>query len=152
MFVDDDGNLRERGREQWLDQPGDAPDGFLRYRDDSPCLWTSDLPDDETNHDLVDGTVTGTLLNSTTDMTGIRIDADPSTISRWENGSWAGYEDTAGRGDSDSGGFDTTIQLQITSDPLGDPFVVEAGTSSAWYDTDRNGEGFMLEILAEIAP
>jgi len=148
MFVDESELSVNVGERHWLDQPGDAPDGYLRYRDDALSMDFS-LPGDETNQSLVDGTVTGTLLNSATDMTGIRIDADPSTVSRWENGSWAGYEDTDGRGDSDSGGFDTTIQLQITSDPLGDPFVVEAGTSSAWYDTDRIGEGFMLEILAE---
>jgi hypothetical protein len=136
------------GEGLWLDEPGDSPNGYLRYRDDAMSIGFK-LPDDETNQNLVDGTVTGTLLNSTTDMTGTRIDADPATISRWESGSWAAYEDTAGRNDSDTGGFDTTIQLQITSDLLGDPFVVEAGTSSAWYDTERNGEGFMLEILAE---
>ena len=28
------------------------------------------------------------------------------------------------------------------------PFVIEAGTSSAWFDPAHDGEGFMLEILA----
>jgi hypothetical protein len=39
--------------------------------------------------------------------------------------------------------------LQITSESLGDPFVIEPGISSAWFDPAHDGEGFVLEILAD---
>ena len=89
-----------------------------------------------------------TLLINSTDMTGYRTDADPSTVARWEAGGWSGYENSDGVDRGNAGGTDETISYQITTESLGDPFVIEAGTSSAWYDPDRNGEGFMLEILA----
>ncbi len=134
-------------RETGSTRPGDAPDGYLRYRDDALSISFS-LPADDNNLGLVNGNTTATLPLSTQDMTGQRTDANPATVARWEGGSWAGYEDSDGVDGSNSGGFDQTIQLQLTSETLGDPFVIEAGTSSAWYDPARNGEGFMLEILA----
>jgi len=121
-------------QEQWLQLPGNAPDGYLRYRDN--------------NNGLIDGTAITTLEFSTFDMTGNRIDADPSTVAHWEDGGWSGFEDSNGNDFTDTGGTDTSIQIQLTSDPVGDPFVIEAGTSSAWFDPSRSGEGFMLEILA----
>lgn len=132
---------------QWLGSPGDAPIGFLHYRDDALSV-TFDLPADETNQALIDGTTTTSLSVSTWDMTGIQTDADPSTVARWEQGSWAGYEDSEGLDGGNTGGNDSSMQFQVTSETLGDPFVVEAGTSSAWYDPAHNGEGFMLEILS----
>jgi hypothetical protein len=136
------------GEGDWLDAPGDAPGGYLRYRDDALSIGFT-LPADEINLGLVDGTVTATMGLLTGDMTGTRIDADPSTATRWENGNWSGYEDGEGLDGGNTGGIDSTTQFQITSDILGDPFVIEAGTSSAWYDTARSGEGFMLEILTD---
>jgi len=132
----------------WLDSPGYAPDGYLRYRDDALSISFS-MSVDPIDQGLVDTTVLAKLLISMTDITGGRTDADPSTVSRWEEGSWSGYEDSEGLDRTNTGGIDETIQLQITTESLGDPFVIEAGTSSAWYDPDRNGEGFMLEILTD---
>ena len=135
------------GAGDWLDTPGDAPDGYLRYRDDALSI-SFRLPADDNNLGLIEGDTTATLPLSTRDMTGQRTDADPATVARWEGGSWAGYEDSDGVDGGNIGGLDQTIQLQLTSEALGDPFVIEAGTSSAWYDPARSGEGFMLEILA----
>jgi hypothetical protein len=135
------------GEGGWLDTPGDAPDGYLQYRDDALVIGFS-LPADETNLALVSGNATATIPLGTRDMTGQHIDANPATAARWEDGSWAGYEDSSGDDNRNSGGIDQTIQLQITSETLGDPFVIEAGTSSAWFDPSHDGEGFMLEILA----
>ena len=132
----------------WLDIPGDAPDGYMQYRDDALALIFN-MPADENNLGLVDGTEAATLVFGTTDMTGNQTDADPSTVARWMEGGWSGYEDSEGLDGNNTGGNDGSIQFQVTSEPLDDPFVIEAGISSAWYDPARNGEGFMLEILAE---
>ena len=136
------------GQEQWLQMPGDAPDGYLQYRDDA---LSADFryPADDNNNGLINGTAMTTLEFSTFDMTGNQTDADPSTVARWEDGGWAGFEDSSGNDFTDSGGTDASIQLQVTTDPVGDPFIIVAGTSSAWFDPSRDGEGFMLEILAD---
>ena len=131
----------------WIDTPGGAPDGYLRYRDDALSISVS-LPADETNLALIDGTTTASMAISAHDMTGSQIDADPSTAARWEAGSWSGYEDTDGLDRTNTGGYDQSIQFETTSDSLGDPFVIVPGTTSAWYDPSHDGEGFMLEILA----
>jgi len=136
------------GDADWLDNPGDAPNGYLRYRDDA-LFVEFNMPADEHNLALINGTTTSSLSIGAHDMTGIATDADPSTVARWEEGGWAGYEDSEGLDGTNTGGIDDSIKLQITSETLGDPFVIEAGISSAWYDPAHNGEGFMLEILAD---
>ena len=132
----------------WLDQPGDAPAGYLHYRDDALAIGFS-LPADANNLNLIDGTAQAALWLGAWDMTGTRTDADPSTVARWENGGWSGYEDSDGADDTDTGGMDKTTQFLVTTESLGDPFVIEAGISAAWYDPARNGEGFILEILSD---
>jgi hypothetical protein len=136
------------GMGEWLDQAGNAPDAYLNYRDDALAIGFR-LPADANNLGLVNGEVTATLFNSSTDMSNTRTDANPATVARWENGGWSGYEDSNGNDNQDTGGADSTIRFQVTSDLLGNPFVVEAGTSSAWFDPGRSGEGFLLEILAD---
>jgi len=131
----------------WIDAPGGAPDGYLHYKDDALSISVS-LPADENNLTLIDGTTTASMAISAHDMTGSQIDADPSTAARWEEGSWSGYEDSDGIDRTNTGGYDQSIQFKTTSDSLGDPFVIEPGTTSAWYDSSHDGEGFMLEILA----
>jgi len=132
---------------RWLDRPGDAPGGYLRYRDDA-LDFDLRFPSDTTNQDLVRGTVTAALETNVFDMTGTRGDADPSTVARWENGAWSGYEDSEGNDQNDSGGTDSSIHFELTSEQLESPFVVETASSAMWYDTSRNGEGFMLEIIS----
>jgi hypothetical protein len=80
-------------------------------------------------------------------MVGLGGDGDPATVARWQGGAWAGYEDSQGLDGGDQGGTDTTNTFMLTAHDLGDPFVIEPGTSAAWFDLDRNGEGFMLELL-----
>ena len=129
----------------WLDAPGDAPGGYLRYRDDALAI-TATIPSVE-NLGMVNGTSAVTFSMGTFDMTGNGTDADPATVARWVDGAWAGYEDGFGNADNDTGGADSTVTFQLTSEELGDPFVIESGTSAAWFDLERDGEGFMLEIL-----
>lgn len=136
-----------RGEAKWLQQPGDAPAGYFRYRDDAVAYALRFMADD-TNLGLLDGVTEVTLLHDSYDFTGVRGDANPATVARWENGAWAGYEDSNGTDGTDLGGADNSVGFALQAETLSDPFVVEAGTSSAWFDPDRNGEGFMLEILA----
>jgi hypothetical protein len=130
----------------WADQPGGAPNGYMHYRDDALNIEFS-IPANENNMGLVDGVEPVTLSLNAWDMTGTRLDANPATVARWVDGSWSGFEDTDGEDRNNVGGYDATTQFQVTSEDLGDPFVIEPGISAAWFDPSRNGEGFMLEIL-----
>jgi hypothetical protein len=131
----------------WLGAPGGAPVGYERYLYDAYALPIR-FPASDENLNEVDGTVTATLAAAADDMTGAQTDADPSTMLRWEAGGWTGYEDSDGEDLTDSGGA-ASITFQLSSEDQPPPFVVEPGTSSAWYDPTRSGEGFMLEILPE---
>ena len=137
----------EMGDENWLNTPGGAPGGYMRYRDDA-LIFDLTYLENETNRGLVQGTVTANLETFAYDMTGYLSDADPATAVRWENGGWSGYENSSGNDLTDSGGKDSTIHYQVTSEDLGDPFVIEAGMSATWFDPERNGEGFIIEILS----
>jgi hypothetical protein len=131
----------------WLDSQATATTGYDRYIHDALAIdWVH--PADANNQATVNGLATVTLQLRTSDMTNLRTDADPSTVARWEQGAWSGYENDGGMDLTDTGGTDSTMQYEITSEAVGDPFVVEAGTASAWYDPERNGEGFVLEVLA----
>jgi hypothetical protein len=132
----------------WLDQPGGSPFGYRRYRDDAVALDVR-LLDTPANRELVQAGVEATLHLDTYDMTGNRGDANPATVARWFNGAWSGYESTEGVDGNDQGGSDSTIKVNVTADLVEDPFVVEPGISGAWFDTSRNGEGFILEILED---
>ena len=136
------------GTPQWLDQPGTSPVGYRRYRDDA-MAFSLRLADDDSNRGRVQERTPVALSTDVSDFSGTRGDADPASVARWESGAWSGYEDSDGNDATDRGGADATLEFAVTADLLGDPFVVEPGTSSAWYDPDRNGEGFMLEILDE---
>ncbi len=131
----------------WLNVPGEAPMGYLNYEEDSLFVDFS-FSLEQANEDLIGEDATATFRIRTWDMTNLQTDADPSTVARWENGGWSGYEDSSGEDLTDTGGFDTTIQMQLSSSNLGAPFVVEPGTSSTWFDPSHKGEGFVLEILA----
>jgi len=132
---------------RWPDAPDGATPGYEHYVNDSLVVEFIH-PADTINLDAINGLANATVRVTTTDMTNLRTDADPSTVARWENGGWSGYENDEGVDLTDTGGSDATVRYMITSETLGDPFVVEAGTSSTWYDPARNGEGFVLEILA----
>ncbi len=129
----------------WLNQPGDAPDGYMNYEDDALKL-TVLFPEDEQNLGLVTGLEEATLSLITTDMTGMRTDAFPNTIPNWEGGVWKRYEFTSGS-EGDVGGIDATISFEVTSETLPPPFVLEPGITSAWFDPTHSGEGFLLEML-----
>ena len=126
----------------WLNQPG----GYMNYQDDT-LKFTFLIPDDEQNLGLVNGLEEATLALTTTDMTGMRTDAFPDTIPNWEDGVWKRYETTSGN-EGDSGGTDATISFEVTDQPVPPPFLLEPGISSSWFDPTHDGEGFILEMLA----
>ncbi len=130
----------------WLNQPGGTPDGYMNYQDDALKI-TFNFPDDQQNQDLVNSETEAILKIRTSDMTGMYTDANPATIADWADGAWRRYENDAGE-ETDSGGFDTTLSLQVTDQQLPPPFLLEAGITSAWYDRSHQGEGFLLEMLA----
>jgi hypothetical protein len=111
----------------WADQPGGAPNGYMHYRDDALNIEFS-IPANENNMGLVDGVEPVTLSLNAWDMTGTRLDANPATVARWVDGSWSGFEDTDGEDRNNVGGYDETTQFQVTSEDLGDPFVIEPGS------------------------
>jgi hypothetical protein len=131
---------------RWLDSPAESPDGYRHYVYDALAL---DLrpPADGPNQSIVSGDIMAALEISAFDMTGQRTDANLATVAHWDMGAWPGYEDSNGADLTDTGGSDKTIQLPLSSAPAAEPFVVEPGTSAIWVDRERNGEGFMLEIL-----
>ena len=129
----------------WLNQPGNAPDGYLRYKDDA-VRTNFRFPANEQNLGLVTGNTLATLKLLTQDMTGMNTDSNPGTIADWSEGAWTRYENSSGS-ESDFGGFDSTISLQITDEVLPPPFLLEAGTTSSWYDRTHSGEGFQIEML-----
>ncbi|MDZ4814574.1 MAG: M14 family zinc carboxypeptidase [Pseudomonadota bacterium] len=131
---------------RWLNQSGAAPDGYNRYSDDTTSIDIR-LPRNATNLAAVVAPVEGNLRHADADLTGQPLDANPATVVRWQLGAWAGYEDISGA-QTDSGGLDASVRLQISDQALGDPFVLVPGSSSAWYDTARSGEGFVIEILS----
>jgi hypothetical protein len=135
------------GAPEWLALPGGAPSGFARYRDDA-VAFSLRLPASSSNAARVQTNPTAALELASPDMVGQRGDADPSTVARWEDGAWAGYEDSSGNDQTDAGGVDRTMRFEVSAQPLGEPHVVEPGTSAMWYDTSREGEGFMLEVLS----
>jgi hypothetical protein len=130
----------------WVNLPGGAPDGYMDYQDDAFKI-TFRFPSDQQNRDLVAGGADATLRLRTADMTGMRTDANPATIVDWQEGVWKNYEDSSGN-ESDFGGYDTTLSFQMTDQVVPPPFLLEPGITSAWYDPLHNGEGFLLEILA----
>ncbi len=145
-FVGDSSLTSSQDDPRWVNVPGDAPGGYFRYRDDTLAVEFS-FPRDETNLGLVTADRPVTLHNSTTNMTGQSLDSDPSTTISWAAGGWAGYEDDSGLA-NDNGGTDQTIQFTLSPNTQLAPFVVEPGSSAAWYDPDHEGEGFLIEILA----
>ncbi|MGD9022050.1 MAG: M14 family zinc carboxypeptidase, partial [Lysobacterales bacterium] len=135
------------GEPEWLDAPGRAPDGYANYVYDAVRVGFN-MPADELNLGLVGDVSDSTLKVLTLDMARMRLDANPASVVDWANGAWTGYENASGF-ESDSGGDDTTISLQVSSQPVEPPFVLEPGITASWYDPSRDGEGFLIELLED---
>jgi hypothetical protein len=129
----------------WLNQQAAAPGGYLDYRDDAYRLRLS-FPEDANNTGLVNELANAKLKFRTRDMTAMTTDANPATVADWKNGHWVLYENEQGT-ETDNGGYDTTISVEVTNQALDAPFLLEPGVTSSWYDPSHDGEGFLLEML-----
>jgi hypothetical protein len=129
----------------WINLPGDAPDGYLNYEDDTLFVDFS-FPANELNTATINGNTEANVPILTGDMTGMLLDSNPATVAGWTDGHWSNYEDSNGV-PRDIGGTDANISTLITDEILPDPFVLEPGISGAWYDLDHDGEGFLIEML-----
>jgi hypothetical protein len=124
---------------------GPAPDGYRFYRTDA--LRTELLiPDTPDNRERFAAGASLDLRFWTRDMTGLGLDADPSTVAGWAGGHWVRYEDSSGN-DRDTGGTDETLSLNVVTEAQLDPFTLEPGIAAAWFDPARDGEGFIIEML-----
>jgi hypothetical protein len=129
----------------WLDEAGSGPDRYFRYRDDAVAVDFS-IVDDARNRELIEQAATAGvgLAVDTVDLTGHRLDADPSTVVDWVDGAWKGYEGEH----HDRGGVDRSLAVPVTTEAQS-VSSVGPGHSAAWFDPARDGEGWMLEMLSD---
>ncbi|MEM6576341.1 MAG: M14 family zinc carboxypeptidase, partial [Pseudomonadota bacterium] len=132
---------------RWASQPGDAPEGYFRYQEDA---LVADLvfPASTANLAAIEDTRQVTLSHRTLGLTGHGLDANPGTPIGWADGGWSFLEDENGRA-GDSGGADSTVSFEVSRNEVAEPFLIQPGTTAAWFDEDNTGEGFVLEILAD---
>jgi len=129
----------------WATDGFDAPSGYQRYRTDA--LWAKfRLVASDDNLGLIDGETRITASIGAADMTGMGLDADPSTAVSWSDGAWKGYDDNLSS-ISDLGGRDLTLSFLATDGELDDPFTIEPGIAASWLDPAHDGEGFVIQIL-----
>ncbi len=88
----------------WLDQPGGAPNGYLRYRDDALTVEFT-VP----NTLVLSGPTPLILSVTNRDLSTLNLDADPASAADWAAGHWVRYNDAAGVA-GDIGGTDCTIR------------------------------------------
>ncbi len=126
--------------------PGGAPDGYRFYRSDA-LVTNFRIRATQANLDLLDDGSEVTLGVRTRDMTGLGLDGDPATVADWAGGHWTGYEDGLDN-DSDFGGTDDSLRIMAAAGAAPEPFLLQPGIAAAWFDPQRNGEGFIIEMLA----
>lgn len=109
----------------WLGQPGGAPEGYLRYRDDALAVEFT-LP-----ADLAQGGALGAQLRlENRDLSGLALDADPATAADWAQGHWTGYESAVGN-EGDTGGADCSFKPWVAADDSGSAPATSPGCFSA---------------------
>jgi hypothetical protein len=92
----------------WLNQPGGAPNGYLRYRDDAYALEFT-VPST-----LAPSASTSAVLSvAARDIADMALDANPATSVDWSNGHWSGYDGVSG--EDDIGGADCTFKPFIAA-------------------------------------
>ena len=113
----------------WLDQPGGAPDGYLRYADDAFAVDFT-LPDTL----AVDAATPAVLFLNPQDLAEMALDADPATAVDWGSGHWLGYENSQGAA-GDSGGGNCSFKPFVaaaagTAPPAEEAECARRGTAS----------------------
>jgi hypothetical protein len=103
------------GAATWLNAPGGAPNGYLRYTDDAFAVDFT-LPDSI----AVTAATPAALLLGQQDLAQMLLDGDPASAVDWGNGAWLRYENTLGV-DGDAGGQDCSFK----------PFIAPAAGAAA---------------------
>lgn len=136
------------GEPQWGTEPGSWIGARPSYRDSTLTLPIR-LEDSQANITLLEQSADGrtALTIDTADMTGHRLDADPSTPVRFRTGFWRDYD--SGGDEPDEGGSDRTLELEVESSSEISIQAVDSGHTANWFNPGRSGEGWMLEILPD---
>jgi hypothetical protein len=93
----------------WLNQPGGAPSGYLRYADDAYALEFT-VP-----ANLAPSGAAGAALRfAVRDLADMAVDGNPATPADWSSGHWSGYDGLNGAED-DVGGADCTFKPFIAA-------------------------------------
>jgi hypothetical protein len=103
------------GTATWLNAPGGAPNGYLRYTDDAFAVNFT-LP----NTIAVTAATPAALLLGQQDLAQMLLDGDPASAVDWGSGAWLRYENTAGVA-GDAGGQDCSFK----------PFIAPAAGAAA---------------------
>ncbi len=122
----------------WLNQKSSHWRSYGYYQDDT---WVSDfqLPEDLSfaENDQLDFEII------TPDMVRQNIDSNPQTAVYWADGRWQNYEDSFGEA-ALNGGFDKHLSVPLSNNP---PHEMGLPITAHYYDPNRSGEGFSLEML-----
>lgn len=139
----------ESSSPSWLGVGRDGAPGSWRYRDDAALIdiTVQDTSENRTaiEQAIADGSGVHLVIDAR-DMTGRRIDGDPSTPIDFVQGAWTGYENGSGVA-GDIGGADRTQIVPLSTSAQAPALPVDPGHSATWYDPARDGEGFVLENL-----
>jgi hypothetical protein len=113
------------GAGAWLDAPGGAPDGYLRYADDAFVVDFT-LPDTIN----VSAATPAVLFLNQQDLSEMALDADPATAVDWGNGAWLRYEDVQGVA-GDAGGGNCSFKPYVAPQAGAAPPAAQADCREA---------------------
>jgi hypothetical protein len=108
----------------WLNTPGGAPNGYLRYADDAFAVDFT-LPGTIT----VAASTPAVLTLTVQDIAEMLLDSDPSSAVDWGGGNWLRYENAMGAM-GDAGGTDCVFKPFIAMQPGATP-PATGGTCAA---------------------
>lgn len=110
----------------WLNAPGGAPNGYLRYADDA---FAVDFTLPATIN--VTASTPAVLAMTVLDLAQMALDANPASAVDWGSGHWLRYENALNV-EGDAGGADCSIQLfiapQVGAAPPAAPATCRAAT------------------------
>lgn len=136
------------GEPEWGNEPGDWIGARPGYRDNTLTIPVR-MDDSADNASLLNQSTSPgvTLAIDTADMTGHRLDADPSTPVRFRTGFWRDYDSDSE--DPDRGGTDRSLVLEAGTESDTSSLAIGSGHTANWFNPERSGEGWMLEILPD---
>ncbi|NBB92243.1 MAG: hypothetical protein GVY32_03645 [Gammaproteobacteria bacterium] len=135
------------GAPEWQPDPSRRITDRPAYPDDTVTI-ALEIPDSTANLGRfeADEDRRVTLAIDTTDLTGHRLDADPATPVAFSGGRWQGLEGGSG---PDVGGTDRSLAIEARATPAEGAQAIAPGHTAMWFNPDRSGEGWMLEILPD---